>query len=412
MKIAELFAEVGFDIDSAPLGDFTNMLGGAAAKMTAVIAAAAAAAFAIKQVTDRSIAAAASMRSFRIETGLSTVELQRFQAAVQLTDISASAEDVASSISSLQSNLAQIRLGQGNIRPFQLLGVSAAGDAFDVIEQLRGAVRGLDEATAVNLLQEMGLGPEFLHILRLSREEFEELANRYVLSDQQLNKLTQLGTAFQDLGLYINHATDELSAFIAPALIAGVNHIKDVTKVAAVPFKILGDLVGIVNQQFQRLDDLTSGGLSSGLEKITRVMSMMAKTFSFFGMFPLLIIEDIYTGLNGGNSLLLSGFRVLANKIKEIFEPVAEFIQQYVIDPFNMVRDKIENLPTPSVAFDGAVDAAGGAFDRLGSSVSNMFNNVFNITTSDPQAAAGAITNGIQQQLNFGLSDVNNSGAF
>lgn len=437
MKVAELFAEIGFDIDNEALGGLVGNLRGIAGKMTLVVGAAAAATFAIKKFTDASIKAATAMRSFRAETGLSIDELQQWQTVTQLTDASATAESVRSSIQALQSNLAQIRLGGGNIRPFQLLGIDIQGaDAFDVLDQLRDRLRGVDRATAVNLLQEMGLDSSFIQVLEKTNTEFDRLANQYILSDEQQEDISDLATAFTDLGLYIEYVKNEIVAFISPALIKGVEAIKTAIRLLIAPFQALAMVGEKVSSVFSYLDRLIGGAASESFKKFTDVIKGLAAVFVAIKapiVALLLLIEDIVVGLQGGNSVILMGLRKLSEAMTNAFKPVADFIDKYIVQPIervmNMIKSdegtplmsgknksgftvgqmrdliKSESNPAPDSGFFGAAK-------NIGTSISNMFNNVFNIQTDNPQAAAQAITESMQTQLNYGLSDLNNSGAY
>lgn len=436
MKIAELFAEIGFNIDEAPLGEFVKTMGAAATKASVVVAAVTAAAFAVKKLTDASIQAATAMRNFRVETGLSAEELQRWQVAAQLTNIGASAESVTSSIQALQSNLAQIRLGQGNIRPFQLLGISAFGDAFAVLDQLRERIKGLDEATTVNLLNEMGLGSEFIHVLRLSREEFEKLADKYALSNEQIDALTKMGNAFKDLGMYIGHVTAELSAFLSPSLTYLAGALKDAVRLIIAPFELLWRVIKMAGDYLEAWDR-AMGHTIPTIKLLANVIVGLVLAFN-----PLiaaitailLLIEDFLVGMSGGKSLIFGFFELFKKKIGEFaesikssvkgafmslgegiraaLEPVANWIYENIIKPIDDLLGKIPKLPSAGEMFDGAVDAVGGAINTVGTNLSNTFNNIFNITSDNPQGTASAVTNSLQEQLNFGLGDLNNAGAY
>lgn len=432
MKVAELFAELGFNVDNEGLNTFIGGLRGAATRATIVTAAVTAAAFAVNKFADASIRASAALRAFTIETGLNNQKLQQWQVITQLTDIDATAQDVTSSIQALQSNLAQIRLGQGNIRPFQLLGISAYGDAFDVIEQLRGAIQGLDPAMAVNLLQEMGLGPEFYHVLRLSREEFDSLSRSYLLSSEQVSSLTAIGSAFNDLGMFIQHARDEFVAFASPLLIKAAHAIEAAIRLLIAPFEVLGLYIHNAGQALDRFMRTINGGAISSLESLKIVLigigvAMFPITAGILGL--LLILEDIAVYARGGESAI--GDLVEFLKSVDIFGSIAdqwnnltdvisetmgewqEFIERSFIKPITDLKKIIESVPDGVGGFfSDTTDAIGGAIGDVGRNVSNTFSNIFNIQSDDPVGTADAVTNSLQRQLDFGLSDLNNAGAY
>ena len=166
MKVGDIFVALGFDVEDKALKGFENDLKKLKKVLFSVPVILSAAAFAIDRFVASSVAGSVALQNFNRQTGLLSSDLQRYQIAGQLSDISLSADQVAGSVQNLQSNLAAIRLGGGDISPFQLAGVDVIGkDAFQVIEELRGAFqtgRLGDRATASNLLDQMGIGKQFI----------------------------------------------------------------------------------------------------------------------------------------------------------------------------------------------------------------------------------------------------------
>lgn len=224
MKIGELFMALGFDVDDEKLGSFdkkieslkTNMVM-TAAKTTAVI-------WAIDRFTAGSIRAAAALANFNSQTNLSADRLQKWQAIAQMKNLAASADTVLGSVKSLQDNLTQIRLGGGNVTPFQMLGIDVRGqDAFQVLEQIRERIQGLDRPIAVNLLQQLGIDPTMLETLMLARGEFEALGDEFKRSQETTDRLMKLGFSIQMLKMRFSLWKDEFVAYIAPILEGAIN---------------------------------------------------------------------------------------------------------------------------------------------------------------------------------------------
>lgn len=430
MKIAELFAEVGFDVDNKPLNDFQSLLGSTKVKMTAIAVGAGIAVAAINRFTDASIRAASALRAFTIETGLNNQALRDWQVVTRLTDIDATAQDVTSSIQALQSNLAQIRLGQGNIRPFQLLGINPYDDAFDVLEQLRGAIRGIDPAMAVNLLQEMGLGTEFIHTLQLSKKEFENLKRSYTLSDKEIGQLTALGTAFNDLTMQINHVKNEMVALFAPVLIAGTKQLSENIKLLSAPFKIIGSAIESVNKAMDSMDEKIKNRLTPAINGLKIVFNALKQAISpVITLF--LILEDIAVFMRGGQSLtgdfvegmgkvvdsLAKKWEEFAEKMKQAMMPFVDWITETLIEPIERIMGKFEkpfgkNINTVLGQDNNSLGTMAVEHTVRGNNINNMFDNIFNIQSINPVGTADAIRNTLQKQLNFGLSDTNNAGAY
>jgi hypothetical protein len=174
MNIGELFVTLGFKADTMRVKDFAAAIGEIPVNVATSIASLAGLEFELFRVAERGMEAAAAFKTFTNQTGLSWEELQRWQIVAQQSETSA--EAVASSVTNLQRNLAEIRLGRGNISPFQMLGISANQDAFAVLAQVRERIKGLDSATATNLISQMGIDASMINVLRLSNDEFEKLS--------------------------------------------------------------------------------------------------------------------------------------------------------------------------------------------------------------------------------------------
>ena len=208
MKIGEFFIQLGVSAESKKLKEFVGDLGQLQLGALANIASVAALAAELVKLGAEATNAAVGFQLFQNTTGLSWKELQKWQIVAQQANVSA--DTVASSITNLQRQIAEVRLGRGNIAPFQLLGV-APTDAFDVLNKLRDRIRGLDAATATNIISQMGLSPEMINVLRLTDSEFAKLSKtvRGMTTDQEQQFLrtkqamVQLGMAFKYLGFDI-----------------------------------------------------------------------------------------------------------------------------------------------------------------------------------------------------------------
>ena len=174
MNIGEFFVTLGFNADTVKVKDFVQSLGEIPLTAAADIAALAGVDYELVKITQNAMAAAVGFQMFSAETGLSWKELQTWQIVAEQANVSA--DTVASSVNALERQLAEIRLGRGNIAPFQLLGISANQNAFGVLNQLRERIKGLNPAMATNLVSQMGLDPSMIHLLQLSNTEFARLS--------------------------------------------------------------------------------------------------------------------------------------------------------------------------------------------------------------------------------------------
>lgn len=209
MKIAEFFVQLGVSVNDKKLKDFIGDLGQMQVGTLANISSIAALATELFRLGVEATNISVGFQKFTNQTGLSWHELQKWQIVGEQANVSA--ETIAGSLAALQKNMAEIRLGRGNIAPFQLLGIGVNGNAFDVLDKLRNRIKGLDSATATNLIEQMGISGEMINVLKLSDVEFAKLSNtvRGLTTGQEeqflrtKQSVVQLGQAFKYAGFDI-----------------------------------------------------------------------------------------------------------------------------------------------------------------------------------------------------------------
>lgn len=214
MKIGEFFVQIGVNADSKTLNQFVGDLGDLHLSTLANIGSITALVAELVKLGTEATNAAVGFQLFKNETGLSSQELQRWQIVAQQANVSA--ESVASSVVALQKNLANIRFGRGNISPFQMLGIGVQGNAFDVLRQLRSRIQGLDNATAVNIIEQMGLTPDMINVLKLSNVEFEKLSRTTSgMTTKQEKQFLKLKLSLEQLQLQFKYlAFESISRFL------------------------------------------------------------------------------------------------------------------------------------------------------------------------------------------------------
>lgn len=205
MNIGELFITLGIKGQGlGTLKDVAKTIANLPVDAAAAIAGMAGISLELNKMAEEALATSVAFQAFSNQTGLSWQELQRWQIVAEQANVSA--QTVASSINQLERNIQEIKLGRGNIAPFQMLGINPVGqNAFGVIEQLRKRIQGINPAMATNLISQMGLSPEMMNVLRLSDRQFAEFGKTiHGISDQEQKdfirtklELTQLGQTFR-----------------------------------------------------------------------------------------------------------------------------------------------------------------------------------------------------------------------
>lgn len=402
MNIGEFFVKLGVNADTDKLQTFDDKLNNLQKSVKGI--ALLGLAVAMERFANATVNSTVAVQNMVNQTGLLASGIRQWQIAAELSDISLTAEQVNSSITSLQQNLTEISLGGGNVTPFQMLGVDVAGkNAFQVMEDLRGAIQGLDNATATNLITQTGLTPQFINVLRMSREEFEKLfSNETILDKEKMKAVIDMGTAFTDLRISLSNLRDILVATVAPALTFVLNifdNILEGVNMLLNKFSILGDLIG--------------GYLVTAFATLMAKISPLTTILAGF----LLIIEDFAVFAQGGDSAI--------GRLLDGIEKLGEALIKFVAEPFDIAIKKFEELKSK---LSGGILGEGGGiaspdsplFSPLSSpsaspftkSIVSTIQNTFNINSN---ADAGSIADNVQdvqqRELNNTLESLDNATA-
>ena len=200
MNLDKLYVSLGLKTDFRALTIFNTGIKKAGAGIVAVGAASIATGYAMKRFIDSSKSSFVSLQNFTDQTGLAVTQLNKLKNAGKSVSLGLDEDTITSGVLSLEKTLARLRLGQGNFAPFQMLGLDVLGtNAFEVIEQLRKRVKGLDDITATVLIEDVGLDANFLRILRLTDKEFENLGKNTFLNNKEAAVLNRLNLNLRNM---------------------------------------------------------------------------------------------------------------------------------------------------------------------------------------------------------------------
>lgn len=217
MNIVDLFARIGLKTDEAKAKSFAKSINSIKVGLVAATTTAAAASIAIKKVTDDALRMAVSFKQFETETGASAQQLQKWQSVVEQTN--QPIEQVTAAIKSLSANREKIKLGQGDISGYQLLGIDPNQDPFEILEDLRAKTQGLSQAMKKNILSSFGVGSGMIQALEMTNEEFNRLsANSFIISPSAINTLNQAKSSIDLAGRAINYMKTQIAVGLAPQL--------------------------------------------------------------------------------------------------------------------------------------------------------------------------------------------------
>ncbi len=332
MNLAEFFIKIGVTGDGA-VKSLNSSIDGVRKTVIGLQVALIGSAIAINKFVSGTVDKATAMENFTKQTNLSTDELNKWVAAGQKANKELTFDTIKNNVISLQRELEQIKIGQGNSSPFQMLGLDSVGvNAFQVLDQLRDRIKDLSNSQAVNLIQQLGLDPKFIDVLRLSNSEFSKLSNNIALNKSQIKSLSNLGRAINDIKIKIQALKDQAVAKLAPGfmqLLISFQKWTDRNSQKIInTFKDIAEFVGKIGIAITRVAGLIMDfgeklGAKNGLT--TLIVLVGALTLSFRPLLLLmtalfLILEDIAVWRMGGDSLFGDLYNTIDNLISKIKE--------------------------------------------------------------------------------------------
>lgn len=277
-------------------------------------------------------------------------------------------KNAAQQLANLNQRLFELKLTGEGADGFILAGINPLGqDAEGVMEQLRNRVSGLDDTAATFLLYRMGLDPSMLHLLRMTREEFEELGKvikKYQLTKEQTQQIQAFNTQLQVAQIKLKYIKDRAILAIMPYFVKFVESLARVTE-------FLGRLIRMTKEYIASMNGLQKGILVvAGALGILRAALMavtahpiVAAITAILGVLYLLM-DDIMAYFQGGRSgigYLLYFFDELNAKLNSISTPqwVRDLLNlfqglgrfSFIINPFTWAMpdyDKINSMFLPS----------------------------------------------------------------
>lgn len=407
MKIAELFVKLGIESDSNKLKQFDKGLLDAKINAIALTASITALAYGLQKVISASLSSAVSLKNFALQTGLSTQELQKWKYIAEQNDVSG--EELITTLQGIQQAQAAIKMGGGNVRPFQLLGISPNENPFTVLEQLKSKIKDLDPALATNIMTQLGVGKNMLNILKGANIEFKELNKQFLLSQNEQKNLLILNKTFKDLFFSLGGLRDKLVALVSPEL----NRFLKAVKNNFLTFLDIGNGILELKERF------------SGLFKIIAVIAV--GIFAYFSPITALIlaiiaiVDDLWVAFHGGDSVIGSiidwlmkfdiirgivkfvsnEFKFLFNLLKFIVDIVPFFIKKFL--EINLIKNIINGW---TEGFKFLLDILLNIYSIIGKFLGNKLDKIFKF---DFEALKSKIiTNDAEKNA---INNINNSNA-
>ena len=310
------------------------------------------------------------MVNFNRQTGISFATLNKYASASAMVNYGASVEKTANSLQTLANNLWDIRMGRGDLSPYQELafvggkGINPVGKSVEqVVEEVRESIKGVGDLQATNLITRMGFSPDDLLMLRMTREEFEKI-NSLFLNPADRETLNSFAKQLKVIHLELSLMGQKIMLKVMPIFLKLMDAVRDSAKLWTT--------------------------LGSGIYNVINAMPHLATSFkilavsltgALFALNPLIIglgslyllIEDIAVHFMGGKSVFgtaIEGFKNLGADLAKL-NPFAD--NEGGINGFIRGVTKLNALSVPPVLH--ALIQSGFAIDKLGgASFGGLFN--------------------------------------
>lgn len=240
------------------------------------------------------------MIAFQRQTGISFASLNKYASASASVNFNATPEQMANTMQTLASNLYDIRMGRGDISPYQELAF-VGGKPFNpmgmsveqLIENVREAIKGVGDVQATNLITRMGFSPDDLLMLRMTREEFEKINNLF-LSPQEREQMNAYSLQIKKMRLEFQLMKDRALLAIMPLFVKLTNSI---TNFSTVWGKVLTDFTKFV----QSSNFIQSGIKGIGIALGVMLVALNPVLAGFTALY--LVLEDLAYWYAGKGSL-------------------------------------------------------------------------------------------------------------
>lgn len=212
-------------------------------------------------------------------------------------------QNVAGQIENLNKRLFELRLTGQGARGFQLAGIDPTGlDAEGIFERLRSRIQGMSNTQASYILEQMGLDPNLITILRLGRDEFENLwatVRRYNLTNTERKDIEKLNVQLQICFIKLKYIKDKAVLALLPAWRSLV---QSFTRLAEGVFALNQWVEGIMNM---KVGVKTLGEVIQSI-LVPALFALLAVTNPVYAIFLALylIIDDFVAYMQGKRSLI------------------------------------------------------------------------------------------------------------
>lgn len=202
MTIAELFVSIGLKGTDKTQSGLRKTKAGVEelrASSLATKAAIAGMVIGLERLTGFASQLGTDLYKFGVTTGLSTEELQKWQYAAMKFDVTG--EEMANTIQSVQTAIAEMKLGRGQPELLGLLKVdpSKLDDTFYVMDKVEDFIKSVkDPAIARSLAKSLGISDNVFQALKAMNRERDKPTRFQIITDTEKAKLLKVNSEWKD----------------------------------------------------------------------------------------------------------------------------------------------------------------------------------------------------------------------
>lgn len=260
MNLGEFFVQLGVKSDKGEVDDFSRSIRGMTSSTIAGMFALTGLSVGFVEMFSHTINLANGLGLFRSETGLSVMELQKWQQAAQQFGISSDA--VTSSIMGISDAITKItKTGGGGAASmaFGRLGVSwSSRDPFAVMKQLRERYQGMKDKNEFRMFaSQLGVSPEMSRLFALPEKDFNAaMKTAPVMNDASMK-------AMQDFQKELARFSITAERSLVPVLQAITPYLGDLAKELAGFIGWTGKTISEAKPGWQKVTEY--GGSGNGI---------------------------------------------------------------------------------------------------------------------------------------------------
>lgn len=319
-------------------GDKTGLsIKGTVGAILGIAGAVAGAYYALDKLTDSLSKDNLQWLNFTRQTDMALSTFQKWGTIGKIVGV----DNAAQQLENLNQKIFNLRLTGEGARGFQMAGIMPT-NAEDVLEQLRGRISGMSNTAATYLLQQMGLDPKMITLLKMGREEWEqylEVQNKYTLNKDQRAEIDSMNRQLEVARVKMGYLKDRMVFALMPAFTR-------FTKFVASAVEGISKLINWFIKSDHPLNKLARNLIKVQLALAAVGLALMAITAhpiiaaitAIIGAI-MLLADDVIQYLTGGDSVigtLINGLQDI--DIKGFIDfPVPEWLEYMIrmIDFFN-----------------------------------------------------------------------------